>query len=247
MLETRNLTVEFDGEVALLDVSAHFETGKNCAIFGANGAGKTTLLKAITGFVPVAGGEILYGGEEITSLPTGDRVRMGIQYIPDDARVGMRMTIEENLRIGGFLRRKKEVSRALGEVFDLFPDLAEKKNSPAQILSGGQRQMLVIGRAYVSSPRFMLFDEPLFGLSRSMREVIVNLLKELSKGGTTLIIAEHDVEEILPVADTYLILSGGEIVSRGEVDRRMGVEEFIDILKKYSVSRRTGGEKKRGG
>lgn len=246
MLKVSNLTVEYEGVTALRGISESFATGRLCAVFGPNGAGKTTLLKAIAGLIDITRGNIFYKGEEITSLSPVKRVKMGIQYIPDRARVGMKMTVEENLRIGGFLRKKDEVTRALDEIFTLFPELAEQRNAPAGILSGGQRQMLVIGRACVSSPRIMLFDEPFFGLSRKTRNVIAELLRGLKKRGITLIIAEHDVEEILPISDSYLVFLGGEVVSRGEGDTHVPIEELKKTFRKIYQSGRSCGEEKKG-
>lgn len=241
MLKLRKVTVTFDDVTALKDISADFAIGKISTIFGANGSGKTTLLKAISGLIEVKSGNIYYSGEDITSLPPEDRVKAGIQYIPDRARIGMKMTVDENLRIGGFLRKKADIDRAVGEVYTLFPELTEKRRSPAGVLSGGQRQMLVIGRAYVSSPKIMLFDEPFFSLSRKMRDVIVELLLRLSKQGITLIIAEHDVEEILPIADSYLVFLSGEIVCRGERERDTPIEELIEDFRIFYKSGRNCG------
>ncbi|RMG60202.1 MAG: ABC transporter ATP-binding protein [Deltaproteobacteria bacterium] len=215
ILKVRKLLVRFDSVCALKEASCDFKAGTLTAVLGANGSGKTTLLKAIAGLVPVTSGKIFYLGENVTRLPPHERVRMGIQYIPDRARVGLSMTVEENLLVGAYLRKRKEALRDLERVYDLFPDLARHRKDLAGVLSGGQRQMLVVGRALLSSPRVMLFDEPFLGLSLSMREKIVSLLRELKGEGLTLVVAEHDLDEILPEADEYLVFLNGEVVMSG--------------------------------
>ncbi len=247
ILKVRKLLVRFDSVCAVKSVSTDFEKGTLTAILGANGSGKTTLLKAIAGLVPVTSGRIVYLGEDITGLPPHERVRKGIQYIPDRARVGLNMSVEENLIIGGYLRKSSEVRDALGKVYELFPDLAEMRKEPAGVLSGGQRQMLVIGRALVSSPKVMLFDEPFLGLSHATRERVAALLLELKRSGVTLIVAEHDVDEIMPVADVYKVFLSGELVMEGFGGSLEEAGRLKRQFRKYYGSGRSCGEKEAGG
>ncbi len=246
MLKTRNLTVKFNEVTALHKVNTEFLQGETSAVFGANGSGKTTLLKALAGLVPITGGRIFFFGEEITDLPPKERIKRGIQYIPDRARVGMKMSVEENLRIGGFLRKRGVVERAIEATYDLFPDLYSKRHEPAGILSGGQRQMLVIGRAYVSSPKVMLFDEPFLGLSMENRKKMIGLIGTFHGLGITIIMAEHDVDEILPLSRSYLVFLNGEIVEKGPGGKSSSPELLKKAFRKFYQSGRNCGEKGRG-
>ena len=236
MLKARGLTVKFKEVFALKEVSVEFSRGEMCAIFGANGSGKTTLLKSLAGLERVTEGKITYLGEDITNYPPRDRVKRGIQYIPDRARVGLKMTVEENLEIGGFLREKSEVAGAVEEVFNLFPEIEERRDDLAGILSGGQRQMLVIGRAYVSTPKVMLFDEPLFGLSKTIRRRIFSLLSQLKEIGTTIIMAEHDIKDILPLSDRYMVFINGKIVKQGSGGPAANPEGLKKAIRKFYSS-----------
>ncbi len=211
-LQVKNLSVRFGQVRALSGVTLSARPGEVLAIFGANGSGKTTFLKAIAGLVPSASGRIVYHGEEVTCLPAHERVARGIHYVSDRARVALRMTVRENLDVGGHLKRTAELPAARGRVYDLFPVLREKERQPAGILSGGERQMLVIGRALMGSPSLLLFDEPLLGLSVEARERILAVLGRELKRRATILLAEHDLGAAFRVLDRYCIFLNGELI-----------------------------------
>jgi len=214
-LRVRNLTVLFGAIRALRGVTLSVEQGEAVAVFGANGSGKTTFLKAVAGLVPVASGRIVWRGEDITRLPPHERVARGIHYVSDRARVALRMTVRENLDVGGHLRTAAERARSRERVFDLFPALREKAAEPAGVLSGGERQMLVIGRALMGSPSLFLFDEPFLGLAHAVRDRILAVIAGELKGKATVLLAEHDVEAVCTVIDRYCIFLNGELIYQG--------------------------------
>lgn len=214
-LKVRNLSVRFGQVRAVRGVSLSAQTGEIVAVFGSNGSGKTTFLKAIAGLVPAVEGRILWHGEDITHLPAHERVARGVHYVSDRARVALRMTVRENLDVGGYLRPAAVRDESRGRVYDLFPVLREKASEPAGILSGGERQMLVIGRALMGNPSLLLFDEPFLGLSNAVRDRILSVIAETLKGKTTILLAEHDVEAAWRVLDRYCIFLNGELISQG--------------------------------
>lgn len=211
-LQVKNLSVRFGQVRAVSGITLSARPGEVLAIFGANGSGKTTFLKAVAGLVPPTSGRVVYHGEDVTCLPPHERVARGIHYVSDRARVALRMTVRENLDVGGYLRKSEELPAARKRVFDLFPVLAEKQRQPAGILSGGERQMLVIGRALMGSPSLLLFDEPLLGLSLEARDRILSVLDGALKRRTTILLAEHDLEAAFRVLDRYCIFLSGELI-----------------------------------
>ena len=211
-LKVKNLSVRFGQVRAVSGVSLSARPGEVLAIFGANGSGKTTFLKAVAGLVPLSSGRISYHGEDVTCLPAHERVARGIHYVSDRARVALRMTVRENLDVGGYLRKAAELPAARKRVFDLFPVLGARQRQPAGILSGGERQMLVIGRALMGSPSLLLFDEPLLGLSLEARDRILSVIDGALKRQTTILLAEHDLEAAFRVLDRYCIFLSGELI-----------------------------------
>ncbi len=217
-LKIRSLSVRFGPVRALHSVTLSARAGEIVAVFGANGSGKTTFLKAIAGLLPVAEGRVVWRGEDITALAAHERVARGVHYVSDRARVALRMTVLENLDVGGYLRPAAERDAARARVFDLFPVLREKAADPAGILSGGERQMLVIGRALMGKPSLLLFDEPFLGLSHGVRDRILGVIAGTLQGKTTILLAEHDVEAAWRVLDRYCIFLNGELISQGSRD-----------------------------
>lgn len=211
-LKVKNLSVRFGQVRAVSGISLSAGPGEVLAIFGANGSGKTTFLKAVAGLVPPASGKILYHGEDVTCLPVHERVARGIHYVSDRAKVAHRMTVRENLDVGGYLRTAAELPAARKRVFDLFPVLEEKDRQPAGILSGGERQMLVIGRALMGAPSLLLFDEPLLGLASEARERILSVIDGTLRRQTTILLAEHDLEAAFRVLDRYCIFLNGKLI-----------------------------------
>lgn len=215
-LKTKNVSVMFGQVRAVRGVSLDVRPGEVVAIFGANGSGKTTFLKAIAGLVPVSSGRVAYHGEDITFLPSHERVARGIHYVSDRARVALRMTVRENLDVGAYLRKPAEWKRVREEVHELFPVLGEKGRSLAGVLSGGERQMLVIGRALMGNPSLLLLDEPFLGLSLDVRDRILSVLHDRLKGKSTILMAEHDVGAAFRILDRYAIFLNGKLIHEGK-------------------------------
>lgn len=212
LLKTKNLSVRFGQVRAVQAVTLTARPGEVVAIFGANGSGKTTFLKAVAGLVPVTAGRVACDGEDVTCLPAHERVARGVQYVSDRARVALRMTVGENLEVGGYLRTAAERAASRERIFDLFPVLAEKRRMAAGILSGGERQMLVIGRALMGNPSLLLFDEPLLGLSVEVRDRILAVIENTLRGKATILLAEHDLGAAFRVLDRYCIFLNGELI-----------------------------------
>lgn len=232
-LKVKNLTVMFGQIRALHAVTISAHPGEIVAVFGANGSGKTTFLKAIAGLVPVASGRITYHGEDITALPAHERVARGIHYVSERARVALRMTVLENLEVGGYLRTAAQRRESRGRVFDLFPALGAKAALPAGILSGGERQMLVIGRALMGSPSLVLFDEPFLGLSHDIRDRILAVIDGELKRKATILLAEHDVDAVGRVLDRYCIFLNGELIHKGGRDEVPDASRLKAVFRKF--------------
>jgi branched-chain amino acid transport system ATP-binding protein len=214
-LKIRDLTVAFGQVVAVRDVSLTVREGETVAIFGANGSGKTTFLKAVAGMVPSSRGKVAWLGEEVTALPAHERAARGMRYVSDRSRVATRMTVLENLEAGAWLLPPSRWNAARERVFSLFPVLAEKARSPAGLLSGGERQMLILGRALVGEPTLLLMDEPFLGLSREMRDRLLAAIEESVKGRATILFAEHDAEGAWRILDRFAIFRNGCLVHEG--------------------------------
>ncbi len=243
-LKVKNVSVRFGQVRAVRGVTLEARPGEVMAVFGANGSGKTTFLKAVAGLVPVASGRITYHGEEITSLPAHERVARGVHYVSDRARVALRMTVDENLDVGGYLRKPSERKGARERVYDLFPVLKEKGPLPAGILSGGERQMLVIGRAMMGTPSLLLFDEPFLGLSLEVRDRILTVLDGELRGKATILLAEHDVGAAFRVLDRYCIFLSGNLIHEGERSSVATEERLRAVFRRFY--RQAGGEEPRG-
>lgn len=226
-LKVRDLTVAFGQVLAVREVSLTAREGETVAIFGANGSGKTTFLKTVAGMIPVTRGKVVWRGEEVTALPAHERAARGMRYVSDRSRVAARMTVLENLEAGAWLLPPSRWSAARERVFSLFPALAEKARSPAGVLSGGERQMLIVGRALVGEPKLLLMDEPFLGLSREMRDRLLTVIEETLKGRATILLAEHDAEGAGRLLDRFVIFRNGSLVHEG---RRSDVTDSRDLV-----------------
>jgi branched-chain amino acid transport system ATP-binding protein len=235
-LKIKNLSVRFGQVRALSSITLAVRKGEIVAIFGANGSGKTTFLKAIAGLVPVSEGRITYHGEDITRLPAHERVARGVHYVSDRARVALRMTVRENLDVGGYLRTAAQRDRSREKVHDLFPVLREKEGELAGILSGGERQMLVIGRALMGNPSLLLFDEPFLGLSLEVRDRILSVLEEALKGRATILLAEHDLGAARRVLDRYCIFLNGELIHQAKASDLTDEEKLRAVFRRFYQS-----------
>ncbi len=217
MLRLEGISAAYGNIQALADVSLEVVAGQMVAIVGPNGAGKSTMFKVISGIVPATSGTILYEGEDLLALDPADRASRGIAHVPEGRQVFKSMTVAENLEMGAYSvagreRKKQAVDRA----YDLFPVLAERRKQQAGMLTGGQHQMLAIGRALASSPRLLLLDEPSLGLSRIMAdEMFEHIEKAHTAAGVTVVLVEQPVAESLETCDWAFVLESGRITLQG--------------------------------
>ncbi len=215
-LSIRNLAVRYGDLVGVADVSLDVPQGGVVALIGSNGAGKTTTLNAIAGLVPVAAGSISWQGQDITGQPAYVVVRRGLALSPEGWRLFVSQTVEQNLRLGAtVLADKARLPAVLEHVFSLFPRLAERRRQSAGTLSGGERQMLAMGRALMSEPRMLLLDEPSLGLAPAVVETLYETLARLHKNGLTLLLAEQSVELALEISQHAYVLQTGKTVLDG--------------------------------
>jgi branched-chain amino acid transport system ATP-binding protein len=209
-LEAVALTAGYGGSTILNGVSLTIACGRITGVIGPNGAGKSTLLKAIMGYIVPRAGAVRLDGDDITRLPTHERIRRGIAYIAQTQSHFPSQTVQENLRIGAYLVRDRAVRASRqAEIFRRFPILAERRRQPAALLSGGQLRMLEIGRVLMTSPRLIVLDEPSVGLSPALVDMVYGHLRDLAAGGTTLLIVEQNVRKLLAVADFVYALENG--------------------------------------
>jgi branched-chain amino acid transport system ATP-binding protein len=216
MLSVEELSVNYKAINALKGVNCEIRQGEIVALIGANGAGKTTTLNTISGIVPAATGRIVFEGRDIAGVPAHEIVRMGICQVPEGRRLFVRMSVLENLEMGAYTRNdKKGIREALEKVFELFPRLAERKKQLARTLSGGEQQMLAMGRALMSTPRLLLLDEPSMGLAPMLVEKIFEIIKEINKSGTTIMLVEQNAHMALSIANRAYVLETGKVVLQG--------------------------------
>ncbi|WP_448206856.1 ABC transporter ATP-binding protein [Azospirillum sp. sgz302134] len=217
LLRVEGLTAGYGGAVAVDGLSLSVAAGEAVALLGANGAGKSTLLKAILGLVPVMGGRLWLDGEEIGTLAPEKRVRLGLGYVPEGRRVFPGMSVRDNLEVASPLGRAGR-ARDLERVFALFPDLAGKAAERAWRLSGGQQQMLAVGRALMGRPRVLLLDEPSLGLSPKLAGVVFAAVRAIAAEGTTVLVAEQSAARALGATRRAVLLRLGAVVHDGPAD-----------------------------
>ena len=219
LLELHDIEVRYQKVVALKGVSMAVPAGGIVTIIGANGAGKTTTLRAISGLEPLTRGEINFDGARIDGLVPEEIVRLGVAHVPEGRRVFPDLTVEENLRTGAFLRKDKAaVEATLAEVFGRFPRLAERRKQWARSMSGGEQQMLAIGRALMSAPRVLLLDEPSMGLSPVMVQEIARIVTDISAQGTPVVLVEQNAEMALLLAQYAYVLETGAVALEGQAE-----------------------------
>ena len=214
-LEIKDLQVFYGKIEAIKGISFHVDQGEIVTLIGANGAGKTTTLKTISGLRPVSGGQIIFDGEDISKVPAHLRTAMGISMAPEGRGIFPGMTVLENLEIGKYFRkdRKNEMAEDLAEVYELFPRLKERASQAGGTLSGGEQQMLAIGRALMSRPKVLLLDEPSMGLAPMMIQNIFNIITRINKElGTTILLVEQNAQQALQRANRAYVLETGKIV-----------------------------------
>ena len=234
MLEVKDLQVYYGVIQALKGISFEVNQGEVIALIGANGAGKTTTLQTLTGIIPAKSGSISFEGRDITKVPAHKIVEMGMAHVPEGRRVFAEMSVYENLLMGAYTRKdKNEISQSLANVYMRFPRLEERKNQRAGTLSGGEQQMLAMGRALMSKPRIILMDEPSMGLSPIFVNEIFDIIKEVSEGGTTVLLVEQNAKKALSIADRAYVLETGNITLSGKAE---------DLLNDESVQKAYLGE-----
>ena len=212
LLEVKDLDVSYGAIRALHGVSFHVDQGEVVTLIGANGAGKSTTLRAISGLLPVDSGEILYDGEVITGVEASRIVRKGLIQVPEGRRIFAPLTVRENLEMGAFTRNDKvEIEESMEHVFHLFPRLKERLEQTGGTLSGGEQQMLAVGRALMAKPRLLLMDEPSMGLAPILVEEIFDIIGEISQEGVTILLVEQNAHMALSVANRGYVLETGTV------------------------------------
>jgi branched-chain amino acid transport system ATP-binding protein len=217
LLDVRNIRVHYDKVEAVKGVSLGAEAGMISTLIGANGAGKTTILKAISGLKRLTAGEIRFGDQRIDGMSAHKIVELGIAHVPEGRRLFGLMTVRHNLLIGAYLQKdKKELERVLEEVFHHFPILKERQSQIAKTLSGGEQQMLAMGRALMAKPKVILMDEPSLGLAPLMVVEITRIIDDIKNGGLTVLLVEQNASLALGLADTGYVLETGRMALQGE-------------------------------
>jgi branched-chain amino acid transport system ATP-binding protein len=216
MLVVDDLKVSYGKIQAVKGISFTVEAGQVVTLIGGNGAGKTTTLQTLSGLLRPESGRVVFEGEDITAVPAHDIVRRGIAHSPEGRRIFPRMTVQENLELGAFIRRDPDGVKAdETRIFELFPVLAERASQAAGTLSGGEQQMLAMGRALMSRPRLLMLDEPSMGLSPIMMQRILSTVSELKAQGTTILLVEQNAQAALSLADSAYVIETGKIVLSG--------------------------------
>ena len=227
MLKIENLEVNYGMIKAIKGVSFEVKQGEVIALIGANGAGKTTILHTITGLVGARGGSIIFEGQDLLKIPAHKIVEMGMAHVPEGRRIFQELTVYENLKLGAFiLKDKKQIEKNLQYVYEHFPRLKERKNQIAGTLSGGEQQMLAMGRALMSNPKIILMDEPSMGLSPILVAEIFQIIKEVSADGTTVLLVEQNAKKALSIADRAYVLETGKIALSGDAKELMNDESI---------------------
>lgn len=222
MLEVKDIEVYYGVIQAIKGISFEVNEGEVIALIGANGAGKTTTLHTITGLLSPKKGSVMFEGQDITKVPAHKIVSLGMAHVPEGRRVFAELSVYENLKMGAYTRKDKtEIEETLQMVYQRFPRLEERKNQLAGTLSGGEQQMLAMGRALMSRPKIIVMDEPSMGLSPILVNEIFDIIKEVSAGGTTVLLVEQNAKKALSIADRAYVLETGKIVLEGDAKELM--------------------------
>ena len=234
MLEVKDLEVYYGMIQAIKGISFEVNQGEVIALIGANGAGKTTTLHTITGLLSPKEGSVLFEGQDITKVPAHKIVSMGMAHVPEGRRVFSQLSVYENLKLGAYTRKdKSNIDKELQSIYERFPRLAERKNQLAGTLSGGEQQMLAMGRALMSKPSIVLMDEPSMGLSPILVNEIFDIIVSISKSGTTVLLVEQNAKKALSIADRAYVLETGKVVLEGDAK---------DLLENDSIKKAYLGE-----
>lgn len=234
MLEVKDLEVFYGMIQAIKGISFEVNEGEVIALIGANGAGKTTILHTITGLLEASKGAVFFDGENITKIPAHKIVSMGMAHVPEGRRVFANLTVLQNLKMGAYTRHdKNEIEETLATIYERFPRLQERQNQLAGTLSGGEQQMLAMGRALMSHPKIILMDEPSMGLSPIFVNEIFDIIRSVSSSGTTVLLVEQNAKKALSIADRAYVLETGKIVLEGQAS---------DLLNNDSIKKAYLGE-----
>jgi len=228
MLELRDAIVSYGMIDALKGITLKVEQGEIVALIGANGAGKSTTLMAISGVAALRSGMVMYEGAELSVRSADAIVRMGITQVPEGRRIFARMTVRENLEMGAFIRNKRDLEGDIARVFEMFPALADRNKQLGGTLSGGEQQMLAIGRALMSQPKLLLLDEPSLGLAPIIVSRIFKIIREINAQGTTILLVEQNAKAALRLAHRAYVLETGKIVMQGrasELEKDPGIKK----------------------
>ena len=226
MLEVKNLSVSYGAIEAVKDISFTVNDGEIVSLIGANGAGKTTTLHTITGLVPAKSGSVMYNGVDLLKTHNNKIVTLGMAHIPEGRHVFTRMSVEENLEMGAFsLKDQSDLKKDLDMVYGLFPRLKERRNQKAGTLSGGEQQMLAMGRALMSHPKTILMDEPSMGLSPKLVKEIFSIIRKLHERGITILLVEQNAKMALSIADRAYVLETGRITMEGDAKELLNNEQ----------------------
>lgn len=215
ILKVDNINVYYGTIHAIKDVSLEVNEGEIVTLIGANGAGKTTTLQAISGLLHTSTGSIEFNGENLNKVPAHKIVEKGLAQVPEGRRIFLQMSVKENLEMGAYTQPSSSISDSIGSVYELFPRLKERRNQVAGTLSGGEQQMLAMGRALMSHPKLLMLDEPSMGLAPILVEQIFDIIKEMHKNGTTILLVEQNAQMALSVADRAYVMETGKITLSG--------------------------------
>ena len=231
MLKVKDLNVYYDAIHALKDVSFEVSEGEIVTLIGANGAGKTSILHTVSGHIRAKSGKVLFMDQEIQSVEAHEILKMGLAQVPEGRRIFAQMTVMENLEMGAYARKDLgNIASSMERVFQSFPRLKERRKQLAGTLSGGEQQMLAMGRAIMSLPKLMMMDEPSMGLSPILVEEIFSIIREINKSGTTVLLVEQNAHMALSIADRAYVMETGRIVKSGEAKALLNDE---DVKKAY--------------
>ena len=228
ILNVENLNVYYGAIHAVKDISFHVDEGEIVTLIGANGAGKTTTLQTVSGLLHARTGSITFDGHNLAGIPAHKLVSRGLAQVPEGRRIFQQMSVEDNLEMGAFVRPNSEVDDSIAMVYEQFPRLKERRKQVAGTLSGGEQQMLAMGRALMSNPKLLMLDEPSMGLAPILVEQIFEIIQNLHKAGTTILLVEQNAQMALSVADRGYVLETGRIVNTGR---------GVDLLEDESVKK----------
>lgn len=227
LLEVKNLDVHYGVIQAIRDVSFEVNEGEIVTLIGANGAGKTTTMQSIMGLIHPSHGEIYYDGQKINGIPSHKIVKLGMTQVPEGRRIFSELTVYENLLMGAYTRKDKDgIEKDFDDIYALFPRLEERKNQIAGTLSGGEQQMLAMGRAIMSRPKLLMLDEPSMGLSPLLVDQVFEIIKRFHENGTTILLVEQNANKSLAISDRAYVLENGRIVLSGTGAELLASEEI---------------------